>query len=106
MVKTLITEDFSQKVLNSKKPILVDFWASWCGPCRMLAPVVGKISGEMADKYDFYKVNIDEENALAQQFGITNIPTLFVFKNGKAVEKLVGVRPEGEIISVLDKYAE
>ncbi len=106
MVKALITEDFEEKVLNSKKPVLVDFWASWCGPCRMLAPIVEKISNEMPDKFDFYKVNVDEESSLAAQFGIMSIPTLLVFKNGEMVEQSVGVKGESQLKAMLTEYAD
>ena len=106
MVKALITEDFEEKVLNSKKPVLVDFWASWCGPCRMLAPIVEKISNEMPDKFDFYKVNVDEESSLAAQFGIMSIPTLLVFKHGEMVEQSVGVKGESQLKAMLTEYAD
>lgn len=106
MVKALITEDFEEKVLNSKKPVLVDFWASWCGPCRMLAPIVEKLSNEMPDKFDFYKVNVDEESSLAAQFGIMSIPTLLVFKNGEMVEQSVGVKGESQLKAMLTEYAD
>ena len=106
MVKALITEDFEEKVLNSKKPVLVDFWASWCGPCRMLAPIVEKISNEMPDKFDFYKVNVDEESSLAAQYGIMSIPTLLVFKNGEMVEQSVGVKGESQLKAMLTEYAD
>ena len=106
MVKALITEDFEEKVLNSKKPVLVDFWASWCGPCRMLAPIVEKLSNEMPDKFDFYKVNVDEESSLAAQYGIMSIPTLLVFKNGEMVEQSVGVKGESQLKAMLTEYAD
>lgn len=106
MVKALITEEFNSEVLESKKPVLVDFWASWCGPCRMLAPVVEKLSQEMPDKFDFYKVNVDEENDLASQYGIMSIPTLLIFKDGELVDKSIGFKSENELREMLLRYAD
>lgn len=106
MVKALITEEFNSEVLESKKPVLVDFWASWCGPCRMLAPVVEKLSQEMPDKFDFYKVNVDEENDLASQYEIMSIPTLLIFKDGELVDKSIGFKSENELREMLLRYAD
>ncbi|MGN0489580.1 MAG: thioredoxin [Ruminococcus sp.] len=106
MVKALITEEFNSEVLENKKPVLVDFWASWCGPCRMLAPVVEKLSQEMPDKFDFYKVNVDEENDLASQYQIMSIPTLLIFKDGELVDKSIGFKPENELREMLLRYAD
>lgn len=102
MVKDIKTNDFKEKVLNSTKPVLVDFWASWCGPCRMLSPAVDSVS-EQVSGADFYKVNVDEEPSLAQEFGIMSIPTLIVFKNGEAVDQSVGVIPEADIKAMVEK---
>ncbi len=90
----LTEENFAQEVEKSKVPVMVDFWAEWCGPCKMMAPVFEKLSGEYAGKLRFAKVETDENPKLAARFGIVSIPTLMVFKGGKPVEQLVGFRPE------------
>ena len=92
--------NFEQVVLNSEKPVLLDFWAPWCGPCRMVAPVVEEIANERADVL-VGKVNVDEEPVLAAQFGVMSIPSLFVMKNGKVVNQAVGVRPKDAILAML-----
>ena len=96
-----VTKDtFAQEVLGSDKTVLVDFWASWCGPCRMLSPVVDEVAQERPD-VKVCKVNIDEEQALAVEYGVMSIPTLMVFQNGKAVHTSVGVVPKAKILSML-----
>lgn len=102
MVKEITTQDFNEKVINSSKPVLVDFWASWCGPCKMLSPVVDSVS-EQYDSVDFYKVNVDEQPELAQEFGIMSIPTLIMFKNGEVFDESVGVAPEAELKAFVEK---
>ena len=96
-----VTKDtFAQEVLGSDKTVLVDFWASWCGPCRMLSPVVDEVAQERPD-VKVCKVNIDEEQALAVEYGVMSIPTLMVFQNGKVVQTSVGVVPKAKILSML-----
>jgi len=87
--------DFEQQVLKSDKPVVVDFWAPWCGPCRAIAPTLDKLAGEYEGKLTIAKVNTDEEVRWAGQLGIQGIPTLIIFKNGKEVQRLVGSRSEG-----------
>ena len=97
----LTSRSFDSEVLNSDKPVLVDFWASWCGPCRMLAPVVAEIARERAGSVKVAKVNIDEEPALANRFRVSSIPTVLVFKDGKIVNSSVGFRPKAAIEALL-----
>ena len=99
-VVTITKENFRSEVLESDKPVLVDFWAAWCGPCRMLSPVVDEIAEETGS-VKVGKVNVDEQPALAEQFGVASIPTLILFKDGKAVETSVGVRPKAAILAML-----
>lgn len=89
---TITAENFAQEVLESDKQVLVDFWAPWCGPCKMLAPIVEEIAEEYADTVKVGKVNVDEEPALAMKFGISSIPALLVFRNGAVVNSAVGYR--------------
>ncbi|MCI9469414.1 MAG: thioredoxin [Oscillospiraceae bacterium] len=92
--------NFQSEVINSEKPVLLDFWASWCGPCRMVAPIVDEIAAERSD-LKVGKVNVDEQPELAGRFGVMSIPTLVVMKNGKVTNQAVGVRPKEQILAML-----
>lgn len=92
--------NFHSEVINSDKPVLLDFWASWCGPCRMVAPIVEEIARERPD-IKVGKVNVDEQPELASQFGVMNIPTLVVMKDGKVVNQAIGARPKSQILGML-----
>lgn len=92
--------NFNQEVLNSDKPVLMDFWAPWCGPCRMVVPLVEEIAKERSD-IKVIKINVDEEKELAMQFGVMSIPTLVVMKNGKIVNQVTGARPKAQILAML-----
>ena len=92
--------NFNQEVLNSDKPVLMDFWAPWCGPCRMIVPLVEEIVKERSD-IKVVKINVDEEQELAMQFGVMSIPTLVVMKNGKIVNQVTGARPKAQILAML-----
>ena len=92
--------NFNQEVLNSDKPVLMDFWAPWCGPCRMVVPLVEEIAKERSD-IKVVKINVDEEQELAMQFGVMSIPTLVVMKNGKIVNQVTGARPKAQNLAML-----
>ena len=96
-VINITKENFAQEVLHSEKPVLLDFWASWCGPCRMLSPVVDEVAEERTD-VKVGKVNVDEQPDLATQFGVMSIPTLLVFEQGKLVRQAVGARPKAGVL--------
>lgn len=98
---TITKANFEEEVLHADKPVLVDFWASWCGPCRMLAPIVAEIAREREGSVKVAKVNVDEEPALANRFRVSSIPTVLVFKDGKIVNSSVGFRPKAAIEALL-----
>mgnify|MGYP001624009900 FL=1 len=101
-VKVITKDNFNAEVLNCEKTVLLDFWASWCGPCRMLSPTVDQVAEERPDVM-VGKVNVDEQPELAQAFGVMSIPTLVVLKGGKTVETSVGVKPKAVVLAMLDK---
>ena len=101
-VMTITKENFEKEVLDSREPVLLDFWASWCGPCRMVSPIVDEIAEEVTDK-KVGKVNVDEQPELAERFGVMSIPTLVVMKNGKIAQQAVGARPKSDILAMLEE---
>jgi len=100
-VLKLDAQNFATEVTASQVPVLVDFWAPWCGPCKMIGPVIEEIAGEFAGKAKVGKVNVDDNQSLASQFGIRGIPTVMVFKGGKVVGSFVGVQPKAELTAAL-----
>ena len=98
---TITSENFEAEVLKSDIPVLVDFWAVWCGPCQMVGPIIAEIAEENEGKIKVGKVNVDEQPELAQQFGIMSIPTMLVFKNGEVAAKTVGAQPKEDILKLL-----
>lgn len=97
-------ETFEKAVLESDVPVLVDFWAQWCGPCKAIAPVLDELSSDYAGKARIVKVDVDANPQLAAQFGIRSIPTLFVFKNGEKVDAAMGMQPKAQLAALLDKH--
>ena len=106
MPKTITQDNFENEVMKSDKPVLLDFWAQWCGPCRMLTPILEKLQEEMGDDVVIGKVNVDEERQLAQKFGVMSIPSVFVLKGGKVVDSAVGVRQPAHYKAMVDKASE
>ena len=102
--KNVTTASFQADVLDNPKPVMVDFWAEWCGPCRMVSPILDEIATEYADKIDIVKVNVDEEPQLAMQYGVTGIPMMAVFQGGTIAKQMVGARPKNAIVDDLAAF--
>ena len=102
--KHVTTATFQADVINSAKPVLVDFWAEWCGPCRQVSPILDQIGAEYPDQITIVKVNVDEEPALAQQYGIISIPALQVFQGGQVVKSIVGAKPKAILVNDLAEF--
>lgn len=103
LIVTLTQENFSQNVLQSQTPVLVDFWAEWCGPCKMIAPLLDELADEYDGKVKIGKINVDEQQSLAAQYGIRAIPTLLLFKQGQIAEQVVGAKSKRDLKASLDR---
>ena len=101
-VKEFTLENFNTEVIESDTPVLVDFWAEWCGPCRVIAPVVDEIATEYSQKVKVGKLNVDNENQIASKYGVRSIPALLIFKNGAVANQIVGAVPKNKITEILD----
>jgi thioredoxin len=102
--KKVTDDSFEADVLKNEKPVVVDYWAEWCGPCRMVAPVLEEIATEHGDKIDIVKLNVDENPKVAMKYGIMNIPTLGVFSGGEVVKEIVGARPKSALLRELAEF--
>ena len=97
----LTKSNFDEEVLNADKPVLIDFWAPWCGPCKMISPIISEIAEEFKGKLKVGKINVDEQSELAVQYGISSIPTLIIFKNTQIVKKIIGYHSKQELIDII-----
>jgi thioredoxin 1 len=104
MAEAITTATFNDVITSSDKPVLVDFWASWCGPCRALGPIVEQVGDEMADRLAVYKCDVDAEGSLAERFGIMSIPTLILFKNGQPIHTMVGGMSKAALVAELEAH--
>lgn len=104
MALTIKSDNFDELVMKSDKPVLLDFWAVWCGPCRMVAPTIDKLAEDYKGRAVIGKINVDEEAELAEQFKVLSIPTIYIMKGGKVAERLVGARPYAELAAALEKH--
>jgi thioredoxin 1 len=104
-IVTLTDANFKEEVLQSQTPVLVDFWAEWCGPCKMLAPILDEIASDYDGRVKVAKVNVDEHSAVAGEYGIRAIPTLLIFKNGQIVEHVVGLKSKRDLKANIEKFA-
>ena len=102
MVREVTDQNFAEDILKAELPVLVDFWAPWCGPCHMVSPVIEKLSDGYVDKLEFCKMNVDEAPTTAQSYGIMSIPTLMLFKNGEKVDEIIGAVPESSIKTMIN----
>lgn len=100
----LTAENFDNEVLKANAPVLVDFWAAWCGPCRMVGPIIEELANDYAGKAKICKLDVDEQQSIAAKYRVMTIPTVFVFKNGEIVEKAVGARPKQAFAQMLDAH--
>lgn len=101
-VVIVTTDNFESEVLGANVPVLVDFWASWCGPCKMVLPLMDELADDYAGRAKICKINVDEQMALAEKFQVMTIPTVMLFKNGELVEKSVGAKPKGEFATMIE----
>lgn len=106
MAKVINSNEFNSEVLNSKEVVLVDFSAEWCGPCKMLAPIIDELSKEMEGKSKVFKMDVDQSGDIAQKYNIMNVPTVMIFKNGEVVEKVVGFQPKEVLKSKLEQHSK
>lgn len=104
-ITNITRENFEKEVLQSDRPVLVDFWAPWCGPCKMIGPVVETLAVENADKISVAKINVDENQDLALQYGVRSIPTLAFFKEGNEVKRIIGAQGKGQLQRVIDEIS-